>query len=320
VAHPATFSGSIAYLGPPGTFTEEALRTQPDYASAEKLTALPTFAEVLDAVQHGHVDLGFVPIENALEGTVPGTMDSLVFDHELLIQREVVLDIHMQLMAPPGVTLARVRRVASLPHAAGQCRRFLAKKLPGAELVETTSTAEAARLLAQGGPSWSDGVTAAIAPRQAAALHGLDILAEDIEDHLGNQTRFVSVAREGVPAPTGHDRTSIVCFQRADRPGSLHSILGQFAAHQINLTKVESRPSKKGLGDYCFIIDLEGHLADEVVADCLRVLHAELEGLRFLGSYPAAGDHGSLLREEADAAWEKAADWVEGYRRQIRPS
>jgi prephenate dehydratase len=161
---------------------------------------------------------------------------------------------------------------------------------------------------------------AALAPRLAAELYGLEVLAHGVEDHPDNQTRFVALASGGVPSPTGHDKTSIVCFQREDRPGSLHAILSEFAARSINLTKLESRPSKRGLGDYCFLIDLEGHLADEVVADCLRVLHAELADVKFLGSYPAAGDHGPAVRARADTAWREADAWVRSLRSQIHPS
>ncbi len=142
-------------------------------------------------------------------------------------------------------------------------------------------------------------------------------MAEDVEDHPENQTRFVAVARDRVPGPTGHDKTSIVCFQRADHPGSLHGILGQFAARNINLSKLESRPSKQGLGDYCFVIDMRGHLGDEVIADCLRDLHVGLAGVKFLGSYPAGGDHGVAVRREADAAWQAADGWLRGLRATI---
>jgi len=306
---------TISFLGPAGTFTEEALLTQPDYASAE-LVAAPTITEALEAVGDGQATLAFVPIENAIEGTVNATVDSLVFEAELLIQREVVLDVHLHLAARPGTDLGTVTRVLSFPHASAQCRRFLAERLPKAEVVPSNSTAEAARIVGEDTPPG----TAALAPRLAAELYGLEVLVADVEDHPDNQTRFVALAAEGVPSPTGHDKTSIVCFQREDRPGSLHGILSEFAARSINLTKLESRPSKQGLGNYCFLIDLEGHVADEVVADCLRVLHAELAGVKFLGSYPAAGDHAPAVRARADTAWREADAWVGSLRSQIRPS
>jgi prephenate dehydratase len=307
---------SIGFLGPQGTFTEEALFSEPDYADAE-VVALGSLHDVLEAVEDERVDLGFLPIENAIEGSVRDTLDSLIFDRELVIQREVVLDIHLHLMARPGIGIEEVRRVMSIPMATAQCRTFLVDHLPAAEVAPANSTADAARLLGEGGADVLDVPTAAIAPRLAAKLYGLDILAEDVEDHPENQTRFVAVARQGIPAPTGHDRTTIACFQRADRPGSLHGILGQFSARNINLTKLESRPTKRALGDYCFIIDLEGHVGDEVVADCLRDLHAELADVKFLGSYPAAGEAGPAIRKEVDAAWRKADSWLEGLRSQI---
>lgn len=303
---------TIAFLGPAGTFTEEALFTQPDFAGAEVVPATP-LSEVLDAVCSGRTDLAFVPIENSIEGTVDATMDSLVFDVDLLVQREVVLDVHMNLLAAQGTSMGDIRRVLSFPHASAQCRRYLAENLPGVEVVPTNSTAEAARIV---GERHEPG-TAALAPRLAADLYGLKVLASAVEDHPDNQTRFVALAREGIPAPTGHDKTTIVCFQREDRPGSLHGILSEFSARNINLTKLESRPTKRGLGNYCFLIDLEGHVGDEVVADCLKVLHAELAGVKFMGSYPSAGEHGAAIRAEADASWRKAEDWVRSIRKQI---
>jgi prephenate dehydratase len=312
---PATDAATVAFLGPAGTFTEEALFTQPDYAAANIVPA-GTLAEALEAVCEGRADLAFVPIENSIEGTVSATVDSLVFEVDLLIQREVILDVHLDLAAAPGTDLGTVKRVLSFPHAAAQCRRYLAAHLPGVDVVPTNSTAEAARLVSEA-PRPD---TAALAPRLAAELYGLEVLASAVEDHPDNQTRFVALARHGVPQPTGHDKTSIVCFQREDHPGSLHGILSEFSARSINLTKLESRPTKRALGDYCFLIDLDGHVADEVVADCLRVLHAELADVKFLGSYPAAGDHGPAVRARVDAAWRDAEDWMRSLRSQIRPS
>ena len=304
----------VAFLGPPGTFTEEALLTQPDLAEAD-LIPMRSMSDVLGAAQSGQVDLGFVALENAIEGTVNVSLDSLIFDVDLLIQREVVLPIALSLLAPPGTTLADVQRVVSFPHASAQCRQWFATHLPGVELLASNSTAEAAERVGHERPAG----TAALGTALAAKLYGLDVVASDIGDHPDNATRFALVARSGVPAPTGHDKTSIVCFQSADRPGSLHAILGQFSARNINLTKLESRPTKLGLGNYCFVIDLEGHVDDEVVADCLRDLHTMLADLKFLGSYPAAGEHGPAIRRDAEAAWKAAHAWIDDIRRNILP-
>jgi prephenate dehydratase len=303
----------IGFLGPEGTFTEQALLSQPDLAALE-LVALPSIPDVLAAVEAGQVELGFVAVENSIEGAVTVTVDNLAFETDLLIQREVVMGVQMNLLVPSGVGLGDIHRVLSIPVATAQCRSFLRRELSDVVSVATSSTAEAAQLVAG---DEHDGHTAAIAPSVAAKLYGLEVLATDIEDHPDNATRFVVVARHGIQRPTGHDKTSVVIFQRTDRPGSLLTILQEFAARSINLTKLESRPTKKGLGHYCFVIDLEGHIGDELVADCLRELKSKVEDVKFLGSYPAAGEHGPARRREAEAAWRSASDWVAGLRDEI---
>lgn len=307
-------SRTIAFLGPVGTFTEQALLTQPDLAQA-KLVPMPSFSAILTAVEAGDVDYGFIAIENAIEGTVNVNQDTLAFDVDLLIEREVVLPVHLDLMARPGTTLDQVTRVWSYPHALAQCRKFLARELALAETEASNSTADAARMLSQS----DDLHGAAIAPRRAAEVYGLEVIAAAVEDHDNNETRFVLVAREGIPAATGHDKTSIVVFQRADEPGSLLTILQEFAARGINLTKLESRPTGRGLGDYCFLIDLEGHLSDEVVADAMRSLKAKQADVKFLGSYPMAGAQGPAVRREVEESRRNAAAWVDDLRGRIQP-
>jgi prephenate dehydratase len=304
---------TVAFLGPEGTFTEQALLSQSDLAGHD-LVPLPSIPEVLHAVEQRRADRGFVAVENSIEGAVTVTVDNLAFDTDLLIQREVVMGVQMNLLAPSGVGLGDVRRVLSIPVATAQCRAFLRRELPAVVPVATSSTAEAAQLVS--GPE-HDGHTAAIAPAVAAKVYGLDVLASDIEDHADNATRFVVVAREGIQPPSGHDKTSVVIFQRTDRPGSLLTILQEFSARSINLTKLESRPTKKGLGHYCFVIDLEGHIGDELVADCLRDLKSKVEDVKFLGSYPAAGEHGPARRRDAEVAWREASQWVDRLRGQI---
>ncbi|MDQ3147883.1 MAG: prephenate dehydratase [Actinomycetota bacterium] len=301
----------VGFLGPYGTFTEQALLSQPDVDESD-LVALETIPDVLAATGTGEVELGFVPLENSIEGTVNVTLDVLALEADLLIQREVVINVHLHLLAPPGVPLDEVKTVLSFPQATAQVRGFLERELPGATTAAANSTAEAARLVGERGEA---GV-AAVGTALAAELYGLEVLAADIQDHPENQTRFVLVAPSGagIPAPTGHDKTTIVCFQHTDRPGSLLAMLQEFAARAINLTKLESRPTKRGLGSYCFAIDFEGHVADELVADCLRDLKAKVADVKFLGSYPAAGSHGEGVRRDADAAWRAADVWLAGLR------
>ena len=302
----------VGFLGPEGTFTEMAVLSQPDLAVME-LVSYESIVDVLFGTAENEVDIGVVAIENAIEGSVNATIDTLAFDLDLRIQRELVIPVQLNLLARPGTGLADITAVTSIPVATAQCRRFLHDKLEGIPHLVANSTAEAARTVGEG----SDPGLAAIGTALAAKMYGLDIIAEDVEDHPGNETRFVAVARSGIPAPTGHDKTTIVVFQRADRPGSLLAILQEFAARAINLTRLESRPTKRGLGDYCFIIDLEGHVADEVVGDCLRDLKSKVADVKYLGSYPAAGEHGPAARRDAHAAWRDANSWLDALRAEL---
>ena len=302
----------VGFMGPHGTFTEQALLSQPDLAAADT-RPFDSIPDVLNGLVTGEVDLGFVPIENAIEGAVNVTQDALAFDLDLRIQREVVLDVQLNLLALPGTQLADIHTVVSFPVAVAQCRSFLREHIPDAEIQAATSTAEAARKV---GEQRLEGV-ATISNPLAAELYGLEAIAEAVEDHTGNQTRFLLLAREGVPGPTGHDKTSVVVFQRANEPGSLLAILHEFAARNIDLSRLESRPTRRVLGDYCFLLDFEGHIGDEVVADCLRDLKMKQGDIKFLGSYPAAGHEGEQVRRENDANWRDAADWVQQLRDQI---
>lgn len=299
---------TVGYLGPEGTFTEEALLTQDDLKRA-KLVPFSSITDVIDAVHQREIAVGFVPMENSIEGSVLETLDQLVFFADVLIQREVVIDIHLYLLAKTKILYDQITEIYAYPHASRQCVNWIAKHAKQASLVATNSSAEAADLVKKQQSSQ----VAAIAPKIAASLYGLKIIADAIEDHPQNQTRFVALSADKVPAPTGTDKTTIVCFQHQDRPGSLHAILGEFAARGINLTKLESRPTKEGLGQYCFVIDMEGHIADPVVADCLKTLKAELADVKFLGSYPASLDSSDNKREEILKEWHKAEAWLKSY-------
>lgn len=304
-------SPRIAFLGPHGTYSEEALRSQHDLVDGAELVPMRTFVDILNDTQNGVADLGFVAIENAIEGTVNVSLDTLVFDTDLLIQREVLLDITMNLMALPGTKLEDIHTVTSHPVANAQCRSFIRKRLPDVEVTPANSTAEAARIAGE-----SPGV-AALGPALSGKLYGLDVLADDIADIAGNQTRFLVVGPTGIPAPTGHDKTSVLIVQRADRPGSLVSILNEFSARNINLTKLTSRPAKTQLGQYCFIVDCNGHITDDVVANCLLNVKAKHADVKFLGSYPAAGAEAGRVRADHNDAWSSATDWLQSLRDQV---
>ncbi len=303
---------SVAYLGPSGTFTEEALFSQPDLAVLTH-TLCRSIPEVLESTANGVVSLGFTAIENSIEGSVNVALDALIFEHDLLIQREVVIDVKLHLLAQPGAELDQITQVISFPVATAQCRHYLKTHLTHIEEIAANSTAAAVQQLA----ATKNLNSAAIGTSLSQQLYGLETLVNDIADHTDNQTRFVAVAKNNTPPPSGNDKTSIVIFQRADRSGSLMGILAEFAARSINLTKLESRPTKKALGDYCFLIDLEGHISDELVADCLISIMAKHGELKFLGSYPSASSKSTPLDVDASKAWTDAQGWMDKLRSQV---
>ncbi len=302
---PATSETRIGFLGPAGTFSEQVILRQPDLVAGTRVPyALMT--DVLFGVAEGELDLGVVPVENAIEGTVNAIVDTMAFDVDVLVQREMLEPVSLNLLTRPGASLSEVKRLFAIPVASAQCRTWLREHLPDVEYVSANSNAEAAELAAQ----TDDPTVAAIANARAGELYGLELAVPEIEDHPENATRFVLVSRTGVPAPTGHDKTSIVVFQRADRPGSLLAILQEFAARSINLSLLLSRPTKTSLGDYCFLLDLDGHIADPVVADCLRNLRAKQADVKFLGSYPAAGEAGEANRARTSSELAEADAWL----------
>ncbi len=268
---------TYAYLGPAGTFTEAAL--QKITASDDVRNPYINVTAALDAVRAGDADYALVPIENSVEGVVARTLDELATGIPLTIAAEVTLAVTFDLMAKPGTT--QINRIGTHPHAESQCRTYLSKNYPHAEIVPTNSTAAAAELVAKGQ------LDAAIASSAAAANFGLEIVAANIGDNQAAVTRFISAQKPGfIPAPTGHDRTSLVVYIDIDHAGALLEILSVFAKYDVNLTFIQSRPTGRELGHYHFIIDVEGHINDEPVARSMEELREICDDIRFLGSYP----------------------------------
>jgi prephenate dehydratase len=277
----------LGYLGPAGTFSEEAARANPDAGAAE-LIGLATIRDTILAVHSGSVDRAIVPIENSLEGPIGITLDMLADDgNDVTVVGELVLPITHRLIARADVDLSTVERVLSHPQALAQCAAFLRDHLPQAELVPTSSTAEAVRI-AVGHTAW-----AAISTVRAAHLYDAKIVAEAIEDEPGNATRFVWLARrEAALAPgVGCIAKTSLAFWGAgdDSPGWLVRCLSEFAFRGVNLTKIESRPLRLRLGHYRFFVDCEGPAGDDAVLEAVAGLRKHCEQVRILGSYPAAG-------------------------------
>ena len=269
----------LGYLGPPGTFSEQAARS---YAPAAVHVPFGDITRVVRAADDGEVAEAIVPIENSTEGAVTLTTDLLVHHTKLRIRREVVVPVHHCLLTTRGAALEEVRIVYSHPQAIAQCRRFLARHLPEAERVASLSTVSAVRDMQAGGRT-----TAAISSRRAADVLGAFVAASHIEDVRNNRTRFVVLAGEDA-SRSGRDRTSI-CFDfAADGPGTLHTVLRELAERRINMLKIESRPTRRSLGRYIFLIDMEGHREDPVVAEALDAIRERVSFLKILGSYPRA--------------------------------
>lgn len=305
-----------SYLGPEGTFTEQALRSI-DGADGAELRPCATVTVALDAVRSGTADAAVVPIENSVEGSVPVTLDELATGEALMIVREMTVPVAFSLLVRPGTALEEVARVATHPHAAAQTRAWLAEHLPRAEVVHSSSTAAAAAALAVGpeGPRDSPW-DAAIAAPLAAEHYALEALAEGIGDNPDAVTRFVLVSRPGRPTHrTGRDKTSLVAFMRHNHPGALMEILEQLTMRGVNLTRIESRPTGSALGDYCFSIDLEGHVEDRRVGEALMGLHRVCADVRFLGSYERHDGKAPTIRAgTTDEEFEEAAEWLDALR------
>ena len=274
----------VAYLGPAGTFTEDALRAAIGDESVDELPS-PTVHAAIAAVQEGEADRALVPFENSIEGGVSATLDTLALDAPgVTIVGEHDLPISHCLIAREELPLERIEVVLSHPQASAQCARFIRERLPGAEVRAAPSTAEAVRTVSESEEPW-----AALGAASAARLYGAAIVEDGVEDETANVTRFVWIAPEGTEVEGGGPWRSALVFSELgeDHPGALVEALQVFSEREVNLTRIESRPLRgKGLGRYMFFIDLEGAATDPVVAEAIESLRGKAESVRVLGSYP----------------------------------
>ena len=305
---------TVAYLGPPGTFTDAALQRLRAAGHTAALladaAAVPAGSpdEALDLVRSGRADFACVPFENSVDGTVNPTSDALAVGDRLQIFAETELDVVFSILVRPGTTAADVRVLRTHPVAAAQVRRWVAENLPGARVETTSSTAAGAEEVAAGSAD------ATAAPARAGEINGLVPLAEQVADVGGARTRFVLVGRPGPPPPrTGHDRTCVV-FGLPHEPNSLVQALTELSIRGIDLTRIQSRPTRVERFTYLFHVDLVGHVADPVVAEALAALHHRTASLRFLGSWPVADGSGA---GSAPPDRGESLDWVDGVRRGI---
>ena len=293
----------LSFLGPAGTFTHAALLSLAEADGAQP-APMSTVSQAIEALRAGEVDGAVVPLENSVEGAVPATLDELANGDPLVIVAETYLPVVFDLLTRPQTTA--VSSVATHPHAEAQTRRWLRANLPEAQVALVGSTADGARAVAGGE------YDAAIAPPVAASLYGLDVRAHDIADHTGAVTRFVLLSRPTAPPqPTGNDRTTLVAYLRENHAGALLEILTEFATRAVNLTRIESRPTKNRMGRYCFSIDCEGSIVEERVGDAVAALHRVCADVRYLGSYPRReGVQPDLPPGRSDAAFREARDWL----------
>lgn len=297
----------VSFLGPRGTFAEAALRTLSIADSAELLPAASVH-EALRMVRADESDLALVPIENSVEGAVTLTLDELTNGDPLVIVDEAVLGVEFSLVAPSGVTLADIERIATHPHAQAQVIGWLRANLPGVIVLPALSTAGAAAALLDVPRPFDAAISQAI----TADIYGLSILADNIGDTQDATTRFVLVSRPGqLPNPTGADKTTLSLFMHDDHPGALLAILTEFAVRGVNMTRIESRPTRRALGDYFFSVDIEGHVADARVAEALMGLHRICLDVRYLGSYPRHDGKAPVLRPGVtDEDFAEATQWL----------
>lgn len=268
----------VGILGPRGTYSEIAARTE--FGEKTEPVTYPLITDVAEAVEKGEVPIGVVPVESLREGSVGETLDALAW-LDVKVKAEIVLKVDHNLLGTKDSKLEDIKQVLSHPQALAQCRKFLRKNLPNAELISVTSTAKAAKQVGKLRKNYM----AAIGSSGLADLYDLKVLQENVQTGQENETRFLCLSKED-SEPTGDDKTSVVFYTEEDRPGILYEILQEFATRNINLTKIESRPSKKALGDYLFFIDFEGHRKEEPIQEALEKINQKVATMKNAGSYP----------------------------------
>ncbi|RRO15174.1 prephenate dehydratase [Saccharopolyspora rhizosphaerae] len=299
----------IAYLGPPGTFTEQATRLLTADFNAD-LVPCETVPVALAAVRSGDVLAAGVPVENSVEGSVPATLDALTADDPLVAVKEAVIPVQFDVLAEPGTALDQVETIASHPHALAQVRGWLTENLPKADVRAVSSTAAAAAAVAAG--EFDAAISAPVAGEHYPSLSRLATGIADVRDAV---TRFLLVRRPGpLPEPTGADRTSI-CAVISHEVGTLADMLAELSLRGINLSRIESRPVKDSFGHYRFFLDFDGHVADARIGEALAALQRRCDSVRFLGSYPKADRSPAQVRPGAsEQAFRKSAEWLAAVR------